>query len=239
MTDIRRFIASSAAALALALTGCAFPTNAGHAGQHHRADSGTNTRNDTMQDDTTQRRSTSTKPMTLEEFELLKKSVLFDDDDVAALRRSHDILKPQVEQILDVWYGFVGSSPHLVRYFAHRETGEPSAEYLAAVRVRFAQWVLDTARADYDQDWLDNQDEIGLRHHSTKKNTTDGVDSVPIIHFRYLPALVYPITATLKPFLAKSGRPASEVDAMHQAWIKSVLLQSILWSRPYVHDGEY
>lgn len=141
--------------------------------------------------------------------------------------------------MLDVWYGFVASTPQLVRYFSNAETGEPDPAYLDAVRVRFGQWILDTAAAEYDQDWLDHQHEIGLRHHSTKKNRTDGVDSVPIIHFRYLPALVYPITATLKPFLEKGGHSPAEVERMHQAWIKSVLLQAILWSYPYVRDGEF
>ena len=31
------------------------------------------------------------------------------------------------------------------------------------MKKRFDQWVLDTARAEYDQAWLDYQYEIGLR----------------------------------------------------------------------------
>ena len=53
--------------------------------------------------------------------------------------------------------------------------------YFAAKRPvvkRFGQWILDTARAEYDQAWLDYQHEIGLRHHRTKKNRTDSVDAV-------------------------------------------------------------
>ena len=178
-------------------------------------------------------------PLTLEDLELLKGSLLFGEEDERALRMSLPVLEPQVEDILDVWYGFVASTPQLVRYFSDAETGEPDPAYLGAVRKRFGQWILDTARAEYDQAWLDYQHEIGLRHHSTKKNRTDGADSVPIIHFRYLPALSYPVTATLKPFLRKGGHSPEEVEAMHQAWIKSVLLQSILWSHPYVRDGEF
>jgi hypothetical protein len=26
---------------------------------------------------------------------------------------------------------------------------------------------------------------------------------------------------------------------MHQAWVKAVLLQVILWSHPYVRDGDF
>jgi len=104
-------------------------------------------------------------PLSLEDFEQLKQSVLFSDEDSQSLRLSYDVLKDQVEAILDVWYGFVASHPFLVYFFSDKATGQPDAHYLAAVRKRFGQWILDTARANYDQAWLDYQYEIGLRHH--------------------------------------------------------------------------
>lgn len=170
-------------------------------------------------------------PLTLEQLEELKRTVLLGDDDVAALRRSREVLAGQVEQVLDVWYGFVGDHPHLLRSFADRETGAPIGDYLARVRARFGQWILDTAAADYDQAWLDYQHEIGRRH-DVAKNRTDGVDSTPRVELRYLIALVYPITATLAPFLAKGAGP-EEVAKMQDAWRKSVLLQVALWSEAY------
>ena len=48
-----------------------------------------------------------------------------------------------------------------------------------------------------------------------------------------------PITTTLKPFLAEGGADPAEVEAMHQAWVKAVLLQVILWSHPYVREGDF
>lgn len=48
-----------------------------------------------------------------------------------------------------------------------------------------------------------------------------------------------PVTFTLKPFLAKKGHSAEEVDKMHAAWMKSCLLQVTLWSYPYIKDGDY
>lgn len=178
-------------------------------------------------------------PVSLADFELMKKSVLFTDDDVKALRQSYDILKDQVEAILDVWYGFVGSNPHLLAAFTGQADGKPINEYLAAVRKRFGQWIVDTAQAQYDQKWLDYQHEIGLRHHRSKKNKTDNVKAVDHVPFRYLVALVYPVTFTLKPFLAKKGHSAEEVEKMYQAWVKSCLLQAILWSHPYVKAGDF
>ncbi|MEZ5419220.1 MAG: protoglobin domain-containing protein, partial [Vicinamibacterales bacterium] len=172
-------------------------------------------------------------------FATMQKSVLFDDQDVRALRQSYDVVKDQVEAILDVWYGFVGSQPHLLASFTHRDSGAPLGDYLGAVRRRFGQWILDTARADYDQAWLDYQHEIGLRHHRAKKNQTDGAVSTALVPFRDLFLLVVPVTTTLKPFLARHGHSATEVDAMHAAWVKSCLLQLTLWSHPYVKDGDF
>jgi hypothetical protein len=178
-------------------------------------------------------------PITLSELELMKKSVLFNDEDVQALRLSHDVVQDQVEAILDVWYGFVGANPHLLASFTGKSDGKPLGDYLDAVRKRFGQWILDTARAEYDQTWLDYQHEIGLRHHRMKKNRTDGAPSTDIVPFRDLFLLIYPVTFTLKPFLAKKGHSAEEVETMYAAWVKSCLLQVTLWSHPYVKDGDF
>ncbi|HWV47583.1 MAG TPA: protoglobin domain-containing protein, partial [Nitrospira sp.] len=110
----------------------------------------------------------ATSPVTVADFELMKKSALFGDEDVKYLRLSHDIVKDQVEAILDVWYGFVGSQPHLLKSFLGKSDGKPLGDYLGGVRKRFGQWILDTACAEYDQKWLNYQHEIGLRHHRTK-----------------------------------------------------------------------
>lgn len=178
-------------------------------------------------------------PYTLADLAALQKTLLFGDDDVQALRGSKVILADQTDAILDVWYGFVASTPELVVFFSDTRTGNPDGAYLAAVRKRFARWILDTADATYDQQWLDWQYELGLRHNVIKKNKTDQVTSVPQVNFRYLLALTIPITTTLKPFLAKNGAAAADVEKMHAAWVKVVLLQVILWSYPYVKDGQF
>jgi Protoglobin len=178
-------------------------------------------------------------PYTLAELESLKKTLLFTDEDIRYLRMSKAILADQTEAILDVWYGFVASTPELVVYFKNNKTGAPDGAYLGAVRKRFSQWIADTADANYDQAWLDYQYEIGLRHTKPKKNQTDKADSVPLVNFRYLSALTIPVTTTLKPFLAKKGASAADVEKMHAAWVKSVLMQTILWSYPYVKDGQF
>jgi hypothetical protein len=178
-------------------------------------------------------------PVSLAELEEIQKSVLFGAEDVEYLRQSLALVKDRTEEILDVWYGFVGSQPHLLRSFTDKETGAPLGEYLSAVRKRFGRWILDTARAEYDQRWLDYQHEIGLRHHRAKKNRTDGASSTELVPFRSLFALVFPVTFTLRPFLAAGGHAADDVEKMYGAWLKSCLVQVTLWSHPYVKAGDF
>jgi hypothetical protein len=171
-------------------------------------------------------------PVSVEELDLLKASVLFGPADEAALRMAGEVLADQVEDVLDVWYGFVGAHHHLLAQFSGPD-GEPISRYLSAVRGRFGQWIRDTCERPWDEQWLAYQHEIGLRHTPYKKNRTDRVESTTHVPLRYLIALIYPITATVRPFLENSGRPAEEIDAMHDAWRKAVILQVALWSRPY------
>jgi hypothetical protein len=181
---------------------------------------------------------TALSPLSSIDFDELKQSVLFGSDDEHYLGIMGDILADQIDAVLDVWYGFVASHPHLVYYFSDGH-GNANGEYLAAVRKRFGQWILDTCKRPYDQTWLNYQQEIGLRHHRTKKNQTDHVESVPNIGYRYLVAFIYPITATIRPFLTHHGYSAEEVEKMHQAWFKSVVMQVALWSTPYVKAGDF
>jgi len=177
-------------------------------------------------------------PYGLEDLEQLKKAVMFTDEDERYLRMAGEVLKDQVEQVLDLWYGWVGSNPHLVYYFSTPK-GEPIKEYLEAVRKRFGQWIRDTCGRRFDQEWLNYQYEIGLRHHRKKKNRVDGVRSVEHIPLRYMIAFIYPISATIKPFLAKKGHSPDEVEKMHQAWTKAVVLSVCLWSHPYAKEGDW
>lgn len=110
-------------------------------------------------------------PVTLDDLRNLQASVPWSDADRDALRRAGEILIPQTDAILDVWYGFVGSTPHLVSAFAGAD-GQPDGEYLARVRARFGQWIADLTTRDFDEQWLAYQEEIGRRHTPIAKGST-------------------------------------------------------------------
>lgn len=180
---------------------------------------------------------TGVSPVTMQEFELLKATVLFTTADEENLRQAGAILAEQADALIDIWYELIGSHPHLIFYFSKNNIA--NLEYLTAVRKRFVQWVKDICQRPFDQTWLNYQHEIAYRHHRIKKNKTDEIEAAPFVHYRYIVAFIYPITATIKPLLAKKGHTPEEVEAMHQAWFKAVVLSVTLMSYPYVRTGEF
>lgn len=178
-------------------------------------------------------------PITMEEWEELKKSALFSEEDIIYLRLSEDILADQVSDLLKTWRGVIFDHPHLRAYDEDPRTHEVDTEYTQRVGKRFGQWVLDTARAKYDQSWLDYQYEIGLRHHRTKKNKTDNGHTLGHIRGRDLIAFASAIVVPMRPFLGKKGHSSEVVNRMYDAWWKSMILQVTLWSQPYIRDGDF
>ena len=116
--------------------------------------------------------------------------------------------------------------------------GDPIPEYLAASNLRFEQWILDTCLRPYDQDWINYQQEIALRHTSVKKNKVDGVQSTSYVPLRDIIAFTAVMNETIKPYLAANGNSAEEVDKMHRAWCKSMQMQLALWVGPYTDSGQ-
>lgn len=181
-------------------------------------------------------KTTTSSPVSMEDLELLKATVLFTEVDEMNLRKAGEVLADQADAVMDIWYELIGSHPHLLFYFSKNNMA--NLEYLTAVRKRFIQWVKDVCFRPFDQDWLNYQHEMGLRHHKMK-NKTDEVDTPPIVHYRYLIAFIYPITATVKPLLANKGHSPEEVEAMYQAWFKAVVLTVTLMTYPYIRAGEF
>lgn len=177
-------------------------------------------------------------PLDTEDLDKLKASVMFSADDEKALRQAGEVLDDQVSDVVGAWYDFIASQPHLVAAFSGPD-GQVNEAYLQRVRPRFEQWVRDVCNRPFDQAWLNYQEEIGLRHVPAKKNVTDDVTAADTVPMRYLIALIYPVTATMRDFLGSKGHSEQEVEAMHQAWFKAVTLTIALWSRPYVPSNTW
>jgi Protoglobin len=179
-----------------------------------------------------------TSRVSMQELEDLKVSVGFTEEDQNYLQLAGEVLADQTRQIVEHWRsGIIASIPNLARHSRTPE-GDAIPDYLAKSNLRFEQWILDTCLRPYDQDWINYQEEIALRHTSLKKNKVDGVRSTLYVPLRDMIAFIAVINETIKLYLTAKGHSAEDVDKMHRAWCKSLQLQSALWARPYTDTGQ-
>lgn len=171
-------------------------------------------------------------PVSPRDLDVLKQAAGLTEEDEHYLRLAGEVLAGQTAELVARWRGVLSAEPRLAHY-SLRPDGQPDPHYAGDSGLRFQQWILDTCLRPYDQDWLNYQQEIALRHTSLKKNTTDGVESAPFIPLRYILAFAAVINETTRPFLAAKGHTDDEVTKMHRAWCASVQLQIALWSEPY------
>jgi hypothetical protein len=174
-------------------------------------------------------------PVTVDELRILEKTVGWTETDGDALAMAAEVLAGQEEAMVDSWRSIIGEHEHLAKWFFGPD-GKPDEAYKAAVKKRFVRWVTDLCRQEHGQAWLDYQEEIGLRHTPAKKNQTDGAQTPDVVPLRYLVAFTSVVITTAKEFLEKKGHSSEEVERMHAAWTKAVLLTLALWSRPYTKE---
>ncbi len=177
-------------------------------------------------------------PLTLDDLKELKAAVGLTDDDDQALRAAAELLAPRAADMVTAWRTQVGQHPFLARYSAHPD-GSPNPEYGAASTLRFERWVIDACTRPLDQAWLDQQYEIGLRHNRAKKNLTDHADSVDHIPLRYLLAFTAVIITTARTYLTDPRHSAEQIDDMHAAFTKSVMLHVTVWTRAYTSATQW
>lgn len=174
-------------------------------------------------------------PVSMEEFDRLKESVGFTEADNAALERAGEFLPDHVDDLFERWRGIFGEI--FMSTFVGPD-GEVDEEYFERTHKRFVQWVDDTCNRPYDRDWLNYQHEIGLRHHRSKKNKADDVESVDVVPMRYLVTLIHPM-ANIRFVLERGDFEAEEIAQIEEAWGKSLALQVALWTYPYTNDGDW
>jgi hypothetical protein len=178
--------------------------------------------------------SVAASPVSRDELEKLKVSAGFTIQDELFLHMAGEVLAGQTKQIVNHWRsGIIAGIPNLARHSRTPE-GDPIPEYLTRSNLRFEQWILDTCLRPYDQDWLNYQQEIALRHTSLKKNQADGVRSTAYVPFHDIVAFVAVMNDNIKTYQAGKGNTEDEVEGMHRAWRRSLQMQIALWSKPYL-----
>jgi hypothetical protein len=175
-------------------------------------------------------------PISLEELRQLEASAGWTQDDAKVLQRHGQIFSDRAEDMVDSWRSAIASQPHLVKWFLGPD-GKPDERYMANARKRFVQWVRDVCFRPHDQEWLDYQEEIGLRHTPENKNRTDNAQTAPLVPLRYLFAFSAIVAVTARKFFMNAGVTGEELQKLQDAWLKAVLVHVTLWSRPYAKEG--
>ena len=175
-------------------------------------------------------------PVSLQELRQIEATVGWEEEDAKILQAHGEIFRKHAEEMVTAWRAVIGAQPHLAKWFAGAD-GKPDDSYKARVKQRFVQWVLDTCFRPHDQDWLDYQEEIGLRHTPELKNRADGVDTPPFVPLRYLIAFAPVVEITTRRFFVEAGVRGEELQKLQDTWSKAVQLQIALWSRPYAKEG--
>jgi len=178
----------------------------------------------------------SESPVTMDELWQLEETVGWSEDDARWLRVAAQTLIPQAEQIVDQWRAAIARQPHLSGWFL-RADGTPDEAYKAAVKRRFVQWISDLCLRSHDRDWLNYQEEIGLRHTPAKKNQTDRGLTPPLVPLRYTIAFASVVITSIRPFLSGAARTEDDLQLLQAAWTRAVLLSIALWARPYTASG--
>ena len=164
-----------------------------------------------------------------DDIDLLWHIGLFSADDARALRKVWRILKGQTDDYLDRLLGMAAAYPALatelaVLHGAHwqKETTDDSA----TLRRWFRQWLFETCLFPQEPPWLRQVDANPPEH-----------PEPPLLRFRYIVALAFPLAVTVRPFLATGGNDHHEIERMQHALLKAILLQAVLLSKLYVKEG--
>ena len=119
--------------------------------------------------------------MTLEDLDRLKLTVGWKAEDDRFLHMAGEVLSDQTRALILHWRsGIMATVPHLARHMRSLE-GTPVPGYVGRSNLRFEQWILDACLHPHDQEWLNYQFEIALRHTSAKKNQI-GLSSLDCVH---------------------------------------------------------
>jgi len=180
----------------------------------------------------------ATSPLSLQDLERLKEVVCLTPDDHQALREAASILSDQADDMVTAWRARLGDLPFMRPYSGH-PGGTPNPGYGAATKPRFDRFIIDACTRPLDQDWLNYQHEIGLRHTRARKNHTDHADSLDHIPLRYLLAFTAVVITTARDYLAARGASPEQVGRMHAAFTKSVMLHVTVWTRAYADAAEW
>src|SRR4051812_48268486 len=90
----------------------------------------------------------SKSPVTIQEFESMKQSARFTDEDEQWLHVAGEVLADRTKEVVGKWRDAIAAHPQLAKY-SLRLDGQKDPRYSERSGLRFQQWVLDTCLRPY------------------------------------------------------------------------------------------
>jgi len=175
--------------------------------------------------------------ITIQEFQLMLDSVLWTKEDEENRKILGEIIKENMNDILNAIVNYFGSKEYLLYYFKDKTGTTTVSEYVNNTVDRLAQWLLDLCFRPLDENFINYNYLIGLRHTEIEKGKADNVGTIPHIPLRYMVTCVFPITAVLKSFIEKKVDDPVIVDKLYHTWFKLQVITTALFLIPYTKEG--
>ena len=154
----------------------------------------------------------------------LNEAIWLTEDDEYALRDAAEILAGQADDMVTGWRATLADQPWRAGYSRHPD-GPRNPEQDAAAKPQFDRWIIDAYTRSVDQGWPDYQHGIGPRRTWAERSSADGVDSPDQVPQLRLLAFADTVISAARDHLAAAGAAAGDVDRMHAAFTKWVMLQ--------------
>jgi Protoglobin. len=178
-------------------------------------------------------------PLTKKDFELLLDSVLWTKEDEENRELLGEIIKENMKEILDKIVSYFGSKEYLIYYFKDRQAQTTITEYVNNTVDRLAQWLLDICYKPLDENFINYNYLIGIRHTYEGKGKADNVSTVEHIPARYMVTCLFPITVVLKDFIARKVEDPVLTDRLYNTWFKLQVITTALFLIPYTKEGRW
>jgi len=175
--------------------------------------------------------------ITKQELEQLLDSALWTNEDEENRKILGEIIKENMNEILNKIVSYFGSREYLIYYFKDKQGVTTITEYVNNTVDRLAQWLLDICFRPIDENFVNYQYLIGIRHTYDGKGKADNIESIQHIPMRYMITCIFSVTSVLKEYIEKKLEDPKLVDRLYNTWFKLQVITTALFCAHYAKEG--
>ncbi len=176
-------------------------------------------------------------PISKEELKLLLDSALWTQEDEENRKIIGEVIKENMSDMLNQIVSYFGSRDYLIYYFKDERGETTETEYVNNTVDRLAQWLLDICFRPIDENFVNYQYLIGIRHTFDGKGKADNVKTIPHIPMRYMITCIFPVTAVIRSFLERKFDDPKIVEKLYDTWFKLQVITTAFFCAHYTKEG--